>query len=123
MAARTLARVTTPHRLPSRAAAARLARRVAAGEPALGRARRVGRMLRELAETHPDAHCELDFTTPLRAGRGDDPVGAEHGQAGQRGHPEALRPLPTAADYAAADRAELEELIQPTGFFRNKATH
>ena len=28
----------------------------------------------------------------------------------------------TAADYAAADRAELEELIKPTGFFRNKAT-
>ena len=65
MAARTLARVTTPRRLPSRAAATKLARRVAAGEPALGRARRVSRMLRELAETHPDAHCELDFTTPL----------------------------------------------------------
>ena len=44
---------------------ARLAKRVAAGEPALGRARRVGRMLRTLAATHPDAHCELDFTTPL----------------------------------------------------------
>ena len=64
VAARTLAPVTTPHHLPSRAAAARLARRVAAGEPPLGRARRVGRMHRELAATHPDAHCELDFTTP-----------------------------------------------------------
>ena len=29
---------------------------------------------------------------------------------------------PTAAAYAGADRAELEELIQPTGFFRNKTT-
>jgi endonuclease III len=28
----------------------------------------------------------------------------------------------TAADYAGADRAELEELIRPTGFYRNKAT-
>ncbi len=27
----------------------------------------------------------------------------------------------TAADYAAADRAELEELVRTTGFFRNKA--
>ena len=62
--ARTLAAVTTPRRSPSLAGAARLARRVAAGEPPLGRARRVGRMLRELAYTHPDAHCELDFTTP-----------------------------------------------------------
>ena len=28
----------------------------------------------------------------------------------------------TAADYAGADRVELEELIRPTGFYRNKAT-
>jgi endonuclease-3 len=28
----------------------------------------------------------------------------------------------TAADYAGADRAELEELIRSTGFFRNKTT-
>jgi endonuclease-3 len=28
----------------------------------------------------------------------------------------------TAADYAGADRAELEEMIKPTGFYRNKAT-
>ncbi len=27
----------------------------------------------------------------------------------------------TARDYAEADRAELEELIRPTGFYRNKA--
>jgi len=29
---------------------------------------------------------------------------------------------PTAADYAGADRDELEALVRPTGFFRNKAT-
>ena len=28
----------------------------------------------------------------------------------------------SAADYAGADRVELEELIRPTGFYRNKAT-
>lgn len=28
----------------------------------------------------------------------------------------------TAADYAGADRAELEEYIRPTGFYRNKTT-
>ena len=27
----------------------------------------------------------------------------------------------TALDYAQADRTELEELIRPTGFYRNKA--
>ena len=34
------------------------------------------------------------LTTPAPAGRGDDPVRAGHRQAGQRGHAEALRPLP-----------------------------
>ena len=94
MAARTLARVTTPRRLPSRAAAARLARRVDAGEPALGRARRVGRMLRELAETHPDAHCELDFTTPLELAVATILSAQSTDKRVNAVTPDALRPLP-----------------------------
>ena len=35
--------------------------------------------------------------------------------------PHLFRRMRTAADYAAADLAELEELIHPTGFFRSKA--
>ena len=34
--------------------------------------------------------------------------------------PKLFARYPTAADYAGADRAELEEMIRPTGFFRNK---
>ena len=34
--------------------------------------------------------------------------------------PKLFARYPTAADYAGADRAELEEMIKPTGFFRNK---
>ena len=37
-----------------------------------------------------------------------------------RSRPALFASYPTAADYAGADRAELEEMIQPTGFFRNK---
>ena len=51
-------------------------------------------MLRALAATHPDAHCELDFRTPLELAVATDPVRAEHRQAGQHGHARALRPLP-----------------------------
>ncbi len=36
--------------------------------------------------------------------------------------PALFKRYPTAVDYAQADRAELESLIRPTGFFRNKAT-
>ena len=122
MAARTLARVSTPSRLPSRAAAARLARRVAAGEPALGRARRVGRMLRELAETHTDAHCELDFTTPYELAVATILSAQTTDVRVNEVTPKLFARYRAAADYASADRAELEELIHSTGFYRNKAT-
>ncbi|WP_051310360.1 endonuclease III [Thermocrispum agreste] len=78
-------------------------------------------MNRCLAEAFPGAHCELNYRTPLdllvavilSAQCTDERV--------NQVTPELFRRYPTAADYAAADRAELEELIKPTGFFRNKA--
>lgn len=102
--------------------AARLAERVAAGEPALGRARRVGRMLRELAATHPDAHCELDFRTPLELAVATI-LSAQSTDVGvNRVTPTLFARYPDALAYARADRAELEVLIHSTGFFRNKAS-
>jgi endonuclease-3 len=43
----------------------RSARRFA-GETPIGRKRRARKMAKVLAQTHPDAHCELDFGTPLQ---------------------------------------------------------
>ena len=37
--------------------------------------------------------------------------------------PALFRRYPTAEDYAAADREELEEYVRKTGFYRNKAKH
>ncbi|MHA6623984.1 endonuclease III [Pseudonocardia sichuanensis] len=102
--------------------AARLAKRVAEGEPALGRARRVGRMLRTLAATHPDAHCELDFTTPLELAVATVLSAQSTDKMVNSVTPALFRRYPTALDYAQADRAELEEMIHSTGFFRNKAS-
>ena len=121
MVARTLAIVTIPRPLPSRAASARLARRVAAGEPALGRARRVGRILRELTEAHPDAHCELDFTTPYELAVATILSAQSTDKMVNTVTPALFARYPAALDYAKADRAELEQLIHSTGFFRNKA--
>ena len=46
-----------------------------------------------------------------------------HRQARQRGHARRCsRRYRTAADYAGADRDDVETLIKPTGFFRNKTT-
>jgi endonuclease III len=115
----TTASRSTPAATPR--SAARLAKRVAAGEPALGRARRVGRMLRTLADTHPDAHCELDFTTPLELAVATVLSAQSTDKMVNSVTPALFRRYPTALAYAQADRAELEEMVHSTGFFRNKA--
>ncbi len=102
--------------------AARLAKRIAAGEPALGRARRVGRTLRLLAATHVDAHCELDFRTPLELAVATVLSAQSTDKLVNTVTPALFARYPTALDYAKADRAELEEMIHSTGFFRNKAS-
>jgi endonuclease III len=94
--------------------------RAAAQETDLGRKRRVRRMARALARTHPDAHCELDYTTPLQLAVATILSAQCTDQRVNEVTPKLFAKYPTAADYAAADRAELEELIKPTGFFRNK---
>jgi endonuclease-3 len=90
------------------------------GEGALARTRRARRIGRILAERYPDAHCELDFSTPLEllvatilsAQCTDARVNLVT--------PVLFTKYRTAADYAGADRAELESIIQSTGFFRAK---
>jgi endonuclease-3 len=77
-------------------------------------------MARELAEIHPDAHCELDFTNPLELAVATILSAQCTDQRVNETTPKLFARYPTAADYAAADRAELEEMIKSTGFFRNK---
>jgi endonuclease-3 len=101
--------------------AKKLARRIAGGEPPLGRARRVGRMLRTLAATHVDAHCELDFSTPLELAVATILSAQSTDKGVNAVTPKLFARYPTALDYARADRAELEEMIHSTGFYRNKA--
>jgi endonuclease-3 len=93
---------------------------VALSETPLGRKRRARRMAKTLAETHPDAHCELDFSTPLQLAVATILSAQCTDKKVNEVTPEVFRRYPTAADYAAADRAEMEELLRPTGFFRNK---
>ena len=79
-------------------------------------------MHKVLAETHPDAHCELDFTTPLELAVATI-LSAQSTDVGvNRVTPALFAKYRTAADYAGADRAELEEMLRPTGFFRNKTS-
>jgi endonuclease-3 len=79
-------------------------------------------MTRVLAEEFPDAHCELDFTTPLELVVAVILSAQSTDMKVNEVTPALFQRYRTAADYAGADRPELEELIHPTGFFRNKAS-
>lgn len=93
-----------------------------AGETALGRTRRARRMTRELAELWPDAVCELDFSTPLELAVATILSAQSTDRMVNTVTPALFAKFPTAADYAGADRAELEQMIKSTGFFRNKTS-
>jgi endonuclease-3 len=93
-----------------------------ADETALGRTRRARRMTRELARLWPDAVCELDFSTPLELAVATILSAQSTDRMVNTVTPALFAKFPTAADYAAADRAELEQMITSTGFFRNKAS-
>ena len=94
--------------------------RTPTGETPLALTRRARRMARVLAERYPDAGCELDFqdayqllvATVLSAQTTDLRVNAVT--------PTLFAQYPDAAALAAADRTEVEAIVQPTGFFRAK---
>ena len=94
---------------------------VAVAPPPTALVRRARRMNRVLAETYPDARCELDFRSPfellvatvLSAQTTDKRVNLVT--------PALFAAYPDARALAGADRVHLEALIQPTGFFRAKA--
>ena len=79
-------------------------------------------MTRTLAEAFPDAHCELDFTNPLELAVATILSAQSTDVRVNLTTPALFERYRTAADYAGADRAELEEMIRSTGFYRNKTT-
>ncbi len=91
-------------------------------ESPLALTRRARRINRELGLLYPDAHTELDFTTPLELSVATILSAQCTDKRVNEVTPGLFRRYPTAADYAGADRAELEEMIRTTGFFRNKTS-
>jgi endonuclease-3 len=84
--------------------------------------RRARRINRELAALYPDAHTELDFSNPLELLVATILSAQCTDKRVNMVTPVLFARYRTAADYAAADRAELEKIIQSTGFFRAKTT-
>jgi endonuclease III len=93
-----------------------------ATETRLGLVRRARRMNRALAQAFPHVYCELDFSDPLELTVATILSAQSTDKRVNLTTPALFARYRTARDYAGADRTELEELIRPTGFYRNKAT-
>lgn len=88
----------------------------------LARTRRARQFAGRLEQGYPDAHCELDFTTPLELAVATILSAQSTDARVNMVTPALFARFRTAADYASAARAELEEMVKSTGFFRNKTT-
>ena len=84
--------------------------------------RRARRVYRELAAIYPDAHTELNFSTPLELLVATILSAQSTDKGVNQVTPTVFARYPTAADYAAADRDEMEKIIKSTGFYRAKTT-
>ena len=90
-------------------------------ESAKAKAARAKKITAALQRAYPDAHCELNFDSPLQlliatilsAQCTDKRVNLVTA--------ELFKEYLSATDFANADLAELEQDIKTTGFFRNKA--
>ncbi len=82
--------------------------------------RRARRINRELAGIYPDAHCELDFRSPLELLVATILSAQCTDRRVNQVTPVLFARYRTAADYAAADRDDVEKIIMSTGFFRAK---
>ena len=92
-----------------------------ARETSAARVVRAGAILAALPKIYPDAHCELNHRNPLElliatilsAQCTDKRVNLVTA--------ELFKKYRSAADFAVAPLADLEEAVKTTGFFRNKA--
>lgn len=83
--------------------------------------KRAGELLEVLAQCYPDAHCELDYTSPhellvatILSAQATD-VGVN------KATPALFKAFPKPADYARSSPEEIEPYIRTIGLFRNKA--
>jgi uracil-DNA glycosylase len=76
---------------------------------------------RRLRRAHPDARYELDWETPLQLLVATILAAQTTDERVNRVTPGLFARYKTARDFAEADTAELEELLRPTGYYRQKA--
>jgi endonuclease III len=78
-------------------------------------------VLRRLRTRYPDAHCELDWHTPIELAVATILSAQCTDKRVNRVTPALFKKYRTAKDWAGAPQEVLEAEIHSTGFFRNKA--
>ncbi len=78
-------------------------------------------LAKRLPEIYPDAHCELDFSSPLELLVATILSAQCTDVRVNMVTPALFKRCPSAPDYAAIPQEELETLVHSTGFYRNKA--
>jgi endonuclease III len=81
---------------------------------------RVAQLVKAFPKVYPDAHCELDFRTPLELLVATILSAQCTDVRVNKVTPTLFAKFRTARDYAEAKASTLEKLIRSTGFFRSK---
>jgi len=84
--------------------------------------KRAMEIYRRLKKLYPNAHCELNFKNPLQLLVATILAAQCTDKRVNKVTPALFKKYKNAEQFASANREELEELIQSTGFYRNKAT-
>ena len=84
-------------------------------------AERAAAIVEELAREYPDAQCELDYEDPWQLLVATVLSAQCTDQRVNQVTPALFARWPSPSAMSEAPQAELEEVIRPTGFFRNKA--
>ena len=86
-------------------------------------AARLPEIIARLRHAHPDAHCALKYETPLQLLVATILSAQCTDERVNQVTPDLFEKYPDVMAFAAADRAELEEAIHSTGFYRQKARY
>ena len=84
--------------------------------------KRAMEIYRRLKKLYPNAHCELNFKNPLQLLVATILAAQCTDKRVNKVTPALFKKYKNAEQFASANREELEELIQSTGFYRNKAS-
>jgi endonuclease-3 len=86
------------------------------------RPERAAELARRLPRIYPNAHCELDYSSPLELLMATILSAQCTDVRVNMVTPALFARCRTAADFAEISQEELEDLVRTTGFFRSKAT-